>query len=78
MLWIKHGLSLKRVLFERSSWLNPYIMFNTMLRKVARNVFEKGFFKFMDNSVFGETMEKICNHIGIKLETNYANKQYMN
>ena len=70
---LDHGLVLKKVhrviQFNQKAWLKEHINMNTELRKQAKYDFEKDFFRFMNNSVFGKTMGNVRTHRDIKLVT---------
>ncbi len=75
---LKNGLELgtvHRVLkFTQSKFLAPYIAKNTEYRTLATNEFEKNFYKLLNNSIYGKTLESVDKHVDIKFVTKADNK----
>ncbi|XP_072018277.1 uncharacterized protein [Amphiura filiformis] len=75
-LYLNLGLKLTKVhrgiKYREEAFMKSYIDKNTRLRTKAKSDFEKDFFKLMNNSVFGKTMENIRNRVNVHLVTNEA------
>ena len=69
--FLQEGMVLNKihrvVSFTQKAFLEPYIKFNSERRAVARNAFEKDFYKLKNNSLFGKCMEDVRKRQNYKL-----------
>ena len=69
-------ISIHKILkFKQSDWLTKYTGFNNDKRKNAVNS-SKDFFKLMNNSVYGKTIENLRKRVKVRLADNA--KDYKN
>ena len=72
--YLSQGLILKKVHrileFKQSTWMKPYIDFNTQKRKEATNEADKNLFKLLNNAVYSKTMENMRKRIKIRIIKN--------
>ena len=71
--YLRHGLILKKVhkviSFEQTDFMKSYIDKNTTLRAKSKNKSEQDFFKLMNCSAFGKTVENVRKRKDIRLVT---------
>ena len=75
--YLRQGMRLKKVHrvieFDQEPWMEPYIRMNTEFCKQAKNDVETDFYKLMNNSVFGKTMENLRNRVDVKIVRDWEN-----
>ena len=73
-LYVEMGLVVRNVhrilQFSQSTWLKPYIEKNTEMRQQSTNKFHEKFFKLMNNSCYGKTLESKRNRVNVQLVRN--------
>ena len=72
--YLKHGLQLLKVhrilKFRQSTWIKPYIDFNTSKRRAAKSSFLQVHYKNLSNMLFGKTMASLRKRMNLELVTN--------
>lgn len=72
-LYCRLGFRVTRVhrvlAFAQQAWMKGYIDHNTRKRALARNQFEKDFYKLMNNSVYGKFIQNNRKHGEVKVVT---------
>ena len=70
-LYVSLGLRVTKVhrvlKFCQTKWMEPYITLNTEMRARSANKFQESFFKLMNNSCYGKTLESKRNRVNVKL-----------
>lgn len=76
---LERGLILKKIhrvlAFKQDGFLKNYIDLNTRLRQTAQTTFEQDFFKLLNNSIFGKTLENKRNQTDVRLAKFWADSE---
>ena len=74
--FVRHGMiveeSLEIISFKQSKWLEKYISFNTHKRSLAKNDFQKDFYKLFNNAFYGKSRENVRNRFRLEFIRKYA------
>ena len=69
--YIRHGIRIVKVhtvyKFKQFPWLAKYFKYNTEQTKKAKTEFEKQFYKVLNNSFYGKTIENIRKRLNLDL-----------
>lgn len=75
---LRHGLKVSRVhrilKFKQKNWLKDYIDFNTSQRSVATSIFEKDFYKLLNNCIYGKCVQRSEHYKTVHLVTQWEAK----
>jgi len=73
-LYISLGMCVSKVYrvltFKQSPWMRKYIEFNTNKRRECKTQFEKDFFKLLNNSIYGKSLQNQRKQVNIQLVNN--------
>ena len=69
--YLRQGMRVKKVHrvieIDQEPWMEPYSRMNTAFCTQSKGDFETDFYKLMNNSMFGKTMENLRNCVDIKI-----------
>ena len=75
-LYISLGMEITKIhkilTFRQSPWMQKYIQFNTEKRRICENEFERDFFKLLNNSIYGKSLQNQRKQVNIQLINNEA------
>ena len=69
-IYVRHGMAFEKIQkiisFKQSKLLEQFIRFNTQKGNKAKNDFQKGFNKLLNNAFYGKTMENARNRLRLE------------